>query len=199
MYTDKKDIVTRESILEEATFRCLTEMYAKAQPPCDFMKEFNEAHEAVKNGEEPKKIYDKHYLSSEMYQSITDKYIEAYGIHQEYNEDCEALVNFFEKPFIRKPKDEYGRDWDTGKSLREIIGDENYDEVLSFIQRSKNFYRFNREESSFRFTLFDMGPNSNKEAVEKYWKEQGINLDIKDYSEDNIYYIVYHNEYPEDE
>ena len=38
----------------------------------------------------------------------------------------------------------------------------------------KNFYRFNMKYQTFTFNVMNFSPTSNKETVEKYWREHGV-------------------------
>ena len=53
--------------------------------------------------------------------------------------------------------------------------------VLTYIADCKDFYRFDRDETSFKAGIaLGASPTSNKEIVEKYWKENGVNIEIKE-------------------
>lgn len=78
----------------------------------------------------------------------------------------------------------YNSDFYTGSEMdeasEELIND-LYNEVTDIIDTCKNFYRFDREESSFDCSVA-LGPSpcSNKETVIEYWKSQGIDIEIEE-------------------
>ena len=72
--------LTRNDVIKKAYDECLTEMYAKAQPPLDYM----DTVRRIKKGEEVETkldpLYQRHYLSQDEFHYILNKYIEAYGM-----------------------------------------------------------------------------------------------------------------------
>jgi hypothetical protein len=86
---------TREDILEQACIECLTEMYAKAQPPLDF----KQYYEDVKSGKIVKenRIYEHHYLSSAEINYIVNKYVELYAIDTQWIEHSNLIFNYLKE------------------------------------------------------------------------------------------------------
>ena len=85
----------RSEILEQAIHDCLNEMYQKSQPSITF----DEVIEKHKTGEYNEKVlaYERHYLPQEEYLEIEEKYIRAYRIHNEWNDDAELMIDYLEK------------------------------------------------------------------------------------------------------
>ena len=80
--------------------------------------------------------------------------------------------------------------------------------VMESISNCKDFYRFDREESSFSAGIaLGASPTSNPDSVKEYWKSQGVDINIeernpllfweKDYYGDNFEEVMI-DEYGED-
>ena len=63
--------------------------------------------------------------------------------------------------------------------------------VMDTIDECKKFYRFDREESSFRIAAsLGASPTSNPESVKKYWKEKtGEDIQIEERNPKLFWYI----------
>lgn len=186
--------ISRKSVLEEAYTRCITEMYAKAQPSADY----NELLAKKKTGEiidtDLDPIYRRHYLSQEELVYIRDKYVEAYNmtVHWKDNMDCAiaylrdgGLTTVYKKNSSDVP---YKTTEKTPK-LKDVIGEEHAEEVMKLLDLCKNFYKFDREQESFSVPLaLGCSPTSNKEGVIQYWKEHGQDITIEDRNPDTFWY-----------
>ena len=53
-------------------------------------------------------------------------------------------------------------------------------QLLNIIQEIYSKYEWKGEESWFRMEVMRISPNSNKETVIKYWKNNGKNINIDD-------------------
>ena len=73
---------------------------------------------------------------------------------------------------IRKYPNE--KEYEDTPKLRDVIGEENAEKVKKMITDIKNFYRFNMKYQTFTFNVMNFSPTSNKETVEKYWREHGV-------------------------
>ena len=202
MKTYKDKIISEDSLLEEAYNRCLQEMYFYAQPSIDFKKTQEEANKKFKETGEKTYIINQHYLSSEMYEKIAEKYIHAYHLESEFFDDCDLIKRYMdgEGMVFTNEKDVLGnRKYEKLPKLEEVIGKENANKVFEYIDNAKNFYRFDNGARNFQWGLFNLAPTSNKEVVEKYWEEQGKPIKIRDYTEDEILDLVYYGEIYESE
>ena len=62
-----------------------------------------------------------------------------------------------------------------------IIGEENTNKVIEYIESVKNFYHFDREQETFNFHIcLGCSPTSNADTVKEYWKSQGIDIEINE-------------------
>lgn len=201
-------MLNRQKILEQAFHDCMKEMYAKAQPPADY----DQLLEDAKNGKigKDENVYERHYLSSEEFNYIHDKYIEAYNIKESWNSNIELLEEYLSNggtkdKYIEAHTDEYGyhpgyRGYEKVKPIKEQFNDildessnldeynvydENmlnklYDCLMNTIKNCKNFYRFDREQSSFSCSLsLGASPTNDPNTVKEYWKSQGVDVDIE--------------------
>lgn len=205
----------RSDILKKAMHDCYAEMYAKSQPSADY----NQLIEDVKSGKIDKneKIYNRHYLSEEEYKYILNKYIDAYGMKEkwrpyvdillqdlseggykdawivEYDEDGEKVGGYrgYEKlkPMEDEIKDiieQYGQQDECDKMSKHIS-----DRIMELISTYRDYYRFDREESSFSASIaLGASPTSNKDTVVSWWKEnKGIDIEIEDRNPKLFWYL----------
>lgn len=172
-------MLDRRKILERAYHECMTEMYAKSQPPADY----NQLLEDAKNGKigKDEKVYERHYLSHEEFKHILGKYKDAYNIKSHWIDDIEVLERYIKEggtkdKYIEAHTDEYGyhpgyrgyenvaplkeqfskifynSDFYTGSEMdkaSEKLINNLYNKIIDIVDACKNFYRFDREESDF--------------------------------------------------
>ena len=173
---------------------CMQEMYAKAQPPLDYAKVVEDLR-TRKLIEDPKSpIHQHHYLSSDEFTYILDKYVDAYGFRNNWREHLDTtldyVVNGGLKDVYIKGNGEYlghkgtekvaplkeqflnlVKDPELAKQLEEL--------VVSHIKCCQNFYRGNQNETRFRASIaLGASPTSNKEAVIQYWNSLGKPITI---------------------
>ena len=200
-------MLDRKDIIEQAYNECLTEMYAKAQPPADFKALLEECKNNPSKRNE--NFYEHHYLSQAEFNHISEKYMGAYGIKEHWNSDIEILEDFLNKgglkdKYIESRTDEYGH-YHPGyrgcekvapiaSQIQEIlkteIGEGNVTDkisnkitecVMNTIKDCKHFYHFDREKSSFMTSVaLGCSPTSNPQSVIDFWKSQGVDIDIKE-------------------
>lgn len=198
-------MLNRQKIIEQAFHDCMKEMYARSQPAVDY----DQLLEDAKNGKigKDEAVYERYYLSTEEFNYIRDKYIKAYNLKESWNSNIELLERYLvdggtKDKYIEAHTDEYGyhpgyRGYEDvapiAAQIKEIlkteIGEGNITDkisnkitetVMNTITNCKEFYRFDREESSFSCSLaLGASPSSNPETVKEYWKTQGIDIDIE--------------------
>lgn len=212
-------MLDRKEILERAYHECMVEMYAKAQPSVDF----NQLLEDAKAGkiDKDEKVYERYYLSHPEFDHIRKKYIDAYNIKSSWKSNIEVLEQYLAEggnkdKYIEAHTDEYGyhpgyRGYETVKPIGEQIqnilktelGDEHVEvankileAVMNTIKDCKEYYRFDREENDFNYSVA-LGPSpcSNKDTVKEYWKEQGIDIDLVEPNP----YLIWEKDYYGDE
>lgn len=208
--------LTRRKILTEAYERCLKEMYEKATPSVDITEYYNKikSGEITKEDQEKSPIYNRHYLSHEEEKYIVKKYHDAYRLDPEFADNCNLLLSDMEKEvpvdkYIEAHEDEYGyhpgyRGYEdrppmierVKTKLQELGMDctqENAqaltDLFRDFIIERRDFYHFDRDAEKFDCSIW-LGPcpTSNKEAVIKYWKSQGKDIEITDRDPEKLWY-----------
>lgn len=217
-----KTNMTRSDILGQALKECMREMYSKAQPPADYDKYVKQVQSGEITDERPY-IYQRHYLSDKEAHYIVDKYIDTYRFKNEWISNIDLLLKDLKNGcIVDKYIDDYTdsngnthpgyRGYDNRAPLKERISDilkqsgtaENglsekiCEEVFDYIENRRNFYRFDREENQFNYSIF-LGscPTSNKQAVIDYWKSQGKDIEIVDRDERSFW--MRDNGYTEEE
>lgn len=211
-------MLDRNEILEKAYHECIAEMYAKAQPSADYYQLL----EDVKNGKigKDERVYERYYLSNEEFKYILNKYKEAYNIKSHWKDDVEVVEKYIEKggsknKYIEAHTDKNGnyhpgyRSYEKVKPLKEqlfnvlkeySLYDENmhnklYDTVTNIIDTCKNFYKFDREESSFDFSVaLGPSPTSCAKSVIQYWAHQGVDIEIKERNPLLLWEMDYYSE-----
>ena len=127
----------------------------------------------------------------EEYIDIKEKYLYSYNIKSTWEDSAQLMIDYLEKggtkdKYIEPNTDEEGhyhpgyRSYEhTPKlidALTEIIGEINAIEackkVFELMNECKGFYRGDREESKFSFTVANYDPNSCKERVQKFWGDK---------------------------
>lgn len=191
-------MLDRKEILSKAVHDCFKEMYAKAQPSGDWDQIIKEYETGVRGKDE--RVYEQHYLSQEEYIYILEKYLDAYNIRTQWKEDVGIVEEYLndgglKDKYIKDYTDKNG-DFHPGYRSTEKVppiktqilkyldkrnkSSENkeiatalHKIVMKTISECKNFYQFDREESSFRMTVaLGASPCSNAETVKQYWKEK---------------------------
>lgn len=188
-------MITRQKILEQAYIDCLTEMYKYAQPTLDFTA-YRQSLKGKK--EDPKDpLYARHYLSTENYKYIRNKYMRAYGILEHWTSNVDVLIEDAEKGYNTDVYEEDTdgktcRHYEQQPSLDKIIGVDAANKVIAFLKDRKQFYRFDHEVTDFTASLvFGPSPNSNAEYVKQYWKKQGFDINIdEDFKVEDLDYGV---------
>ena len=167
-------------------------MYYHAQPSLNFM-------EVVQNNTQSDDIfYDKHYLSKEFFECIMNKYIDAYGLSSKFKDHCELIENFFDNPVEKDYSNGY-KSYKDVEPLKDKIGEENWNIVKEYFEKTQNFYTRDMDKEKFSFNICNFGPTSNKQTVIDYWKSQGKTIEIKDYNDDEIFDLTYYGEILSDE
>jgi hypothetical protein len=172
----------RDEVLSQAIEECFQEIYSKTQPKLDFQGYLTR----IRNGETKDDDFFMHYyMNSHELDYIVNKYIRAYKIEDPFKDYVQLLIDCAVNGYV---DEEYQEDPQTKEKIRRyvdkpslssVVGQENLDIFIDFLNNRLNFYRFNREAEKFRNTIYlGPSPNSNYHAVEKYWQNKGISLTI---------------------
>lgn len=199
--------LNRDIILGQAVDACMKEMYTKAQPSADL----EQIVQDIKDGKIDKneRIYERYYLSQEEFKYILNKYKESYRIKKEWAPNIEVLETYLKEggnkdKYISEKIDENGfkhpgyrgyekvaplkdqirkimKDFDMSDCAQNVA-DEIYEKVMENIENCKDYYKFDREEDDFDFSIYlGASPTFNSESVKKWWKEnKGIDIEIED-------------------
>ena len=184
-------MLTRDKIIEQAYHECMAEMYAKSQPSVDF----NQLLADAKSGKigKDEKVYERYYLSHPEFDHIREKYIDAYNIKSTWKSNIEVLEQYLTEggnkdKYIEAHTDEYGyhpgyRGYESvkpiGEQIQDIlktelgdghfeVGNKILEAVMNTIKDCKEYYRFDREENDFNYSVA-LGPSpcSNKDTVKE--------------------------------
>ena len=201
-------MLDRDEVLCKAYEDCIHEMFAKAQPAADFDNIIEEVKAGKIDEEKDGPIYDRHYLSSEEYMYILNKYMDAYRIQSEWKDDIEILEDYLNKgghkdKYIDDWEDEHGhhpgyRSYEDVPPLKEhienilssYIGEKNCkqvrdeitNKVMELIHDCKNYYSFNVDEQKFKNTVYmRCSPTGSAETVKKWWKDHyDVDIEIEE-------------------
>lgn len=196
----------KDELIGKAVMLCYKEMYERAQPSADFedlLYEFNKIK--AETGKE-ERFFDRYYLSSEEQEYILDKYIKYFRLRDEFRDHVDILIDCIkngysvDKYIERKGEKPGYRSYAKAPNMKSVIGESNTDYVLKFLAERKNFYHFNQDEESFRFSIsLGSSPCTSEKKVEEYWKSQGIDLKItpRHYNSDKFW--AEENEYSDED
>lgn len=178
----------RYDIVAEAVEECMKECYKLAQPKVtweDFKKENKEYIDNKLDAQGIPAPYAFYYLPKEEFDAIKDAVAEAYGLKNHLVYYTELLIEYFKAPKVTEYSKEDGKHYKHIKALKKIIGTDDYNNVMDYIKKFREFYRSDHYENSYNFNVcLGASPNSNKEAVIDNWK-QYRNKDIT--INDNLY------------
>lgn len=181
MINDKTyyELLNSKDYMVRCVNECLDKMYALSEPPITLaqLKETFKDIPKEEQGKEP--AYEQHYLPAEVYKTILEHYSDVFGFKPTWDDDVVILSNDLfnggRKSVYKKDEDERMRKvYEDTPKLADVIGEENAEKVKTMITDIKNFYRFNMKYQTFTFNVMNFSPTSNKETVEKYWREHGI-------------------------
>ena len=204
-------MLDRQEIMERAYDECLTEMYAKSQPSVDYHQLIEDArngkigkYERVYeryylSQEEFLHIRDKYVKAYGMEATwksniellerylteggTKDKYIESHTDEDgHYHPGYRGYENV--KPIKKQIENILNDEFASGEVspfVKDAITDKIAEIVMKTISDCKEFYRFDREESTFSASVaLGASPCSNKDTVIEYWKSQGIDIEIEE-------------------
>lgn len=171
-------MIRRREILVKAIDECLVEMYKWAQPSIN-LREYIDNPEKV-NETDNDRFFNRYYLSRENTKYIVDSFIDAYRIGSSWKDHIDLLINYItnKESVIRVAKDTYEKI----TPLQDLTP--NHEEIISLINNCREFYRREPELEQFNFNVYlGCSPTSNKDTVEKYWREHGKpDFKIEDFS-----------------
>ena len=146
------------------------------------------------------RIYERYYLPHEEFNYILDKYKKAYGFKENWRPNVDIVLEYLTKggskdKYIDSYTDENGNyhtgyrgyekvpplkeqmenimtEFDCSDAAKEIV-ETLYNVVIETIQNCRDFYQFDRDESTFSINVcLGASPTSNIETAKKYWREQ---------------------------
>ena len=174
-------------IRQEAAERCLDSMFRLAQPSTTLAAVIEASKAENKSDGEPDLVQNRYYLPIEIQKEIADHYMEAYGIASLWPDYFETMrKDIFEGGYRSVQKTD--ENWAGIEKLGPLhLSKKDKKALEERLDECRRFYKFNGNESSFSWAMFNYSPNSNAEAVQEYWRSHGdpefvINEDV--YSDD---------------
>lgn len=166
---------TRRSFIAKMVTDCLDEMYRLSYPSITWTQLNKIAKKEIADGAKPTetKMFERYYLPENVAKKVVDDYVNGYELKSDLPEITEILKDYFKHPMA----DEYIKDED-GDSYRKAVKKEPmsiaaYEEVEKYLTMANTFFRWDGDERAFTFDVWDLGPTSSRETVEKYWREHG--------------------------
>lgn len=206
--SSNSDYIDREMVITHAFQQCLRKLYKSAQPSGDY----DEYVRMTKVGEltvNDEYVYNRHYLPETQYNYIVNQFLEAYGMTEKWHDNVETVIDYFKDGSPSSRKDENGfyirmpHMKDEVKDLLkengvtadpDALAEKIYDAFVNRINECKNFFRFDREETSFRWTVGNYAPTINKEIVKKYWEKHGKEIVLVDPDPETLWEKDYYGE-----
>ena len=202
-------MLVRETIIERAYNECMAEMYAKAQPSVDYYQLLEDAKNGkirkdekvyeryYLSKEEFDHILNKYVQSYKMEETwrpnieLLEQYLSEGGSKDKYIKEHTDKDGHYHpgyrgyekvKPIKEQIENILNDSLGSGEIspfVKDAIIDKIVATVINTIFDCKDFYRFDREESSFKASVaLGPSPTSNKDTVIEYWKSQGIDIEI---------------------
>ena len=212
--SSNNDYIDREMVVTEAFHKCLRKLYKSAQPSGDY-DEYVRMTNVGELTEKDEFVYNRHYLPEAQYNYIVSQFLDAYAMTEKWHDNVDTVIDYFKEDAPSSKKDENGfyihlpHMKDVIKGLLsesvltaevDVLADKIYDAVVERINECKDFYRFDREETSFRWTIGNYAPTINKDIVKKYWAEHGKEIVLVDPDPDTLWEKDYYGEeYDEEE
>lgn len=180
MINDKTyyELLRSDDYMLRCVNECLDKMYRLSEPSItlDELKEQEKRQTPEKRKKEP--MYEQHYLPEEAYIEIMRIYANIYGFDSNWEENvellCTDLFNGGRKEAYKKDAEgKMRKTYESTPKLADVIGEENAGKIKSIIEDIKNYYKFDYRYQQFSFNVMNFSPTSNKDIVEKYWREHG--------------------------
>jgi hypothetical protein len=192
-------MITRQKVLEQAYHDCMSEMYAKAQPPADYDAIVAGVKDGTIQDTDKDPVYARHYLSQEEFKYILDKYVKAYGMEKKWDSYVGIIETYLKGGGHRDVYVNNRKELICVPHIKEAFKEEIYDnfgnimgedteklseilssKVLEYVQWCRDFYRVDREADSFSVSVtLGASPTYNPNTVIEYWKKHGVDIDIE--------------------
>lgn len=196
---DKKNRIVyeykhRDDVLSQGMYDALDYVYSISYPKpeksfMDMCKDLEKERKEANGDRNWRKTYgdknqymwpiDFFYIPREVLESVWKSHKEAYKATNTWREWLDCLSEFlFEKPGFKEVYKE--TEWSNGQKerthedqplLKDIIGEDNAEKVKQMIDDYRWTYRYDSGDELSWCGGFMSTPNTNRETVEKAWKE----------------------------
>lgn len=180
MINDKTyyELLSADEFMARCIRECLDKMYRLSEPSITLGELKKEGEKQTPEERESEPVFEQHYLPQEVYTEIVRLYADIFGFSMEWKDNvdflCDNLFNGGKREVYKADADgEFRKTYEDTPKLADAIGEENAEKVKSIIEDIKNFYNFNHQYQQFSFNVMNFSPTSNKDTVEKYWREHG--------------------------
>jgi len=82
----------KHSVLETIKYKCLKEMYLRAQPSVDYDDLLKDHFKRISDGLKAESFYERYYLSHEECKYIVNKYIDSYHLNDDWDDTFDLLL-----------------------------------------------------------------------------------------------------------
>lgn len=167
--------ISRNKVVAKAAWECLKMMYQKGYPSIDLDAENKRMREdpEYKAQEEKYPLYKRCYLPQKAYKDIQEAFSHAYRLEPELKETVECLKGYFKKPYVDVWKKDEGEVGHREIEVAEPMPEDVQKVVEKYFDMATEFFRWDGDLQSFAFSVMNYGPTSNRETVEKYYRENG--------------------------
>ncbi len=182
--------IERDDVIGDAVIKTLDAMFRMSTPSIT-MEELKEIVANTPPAERDKlELYNQHYLPENLQREIFDLYLHAFRLNDKFPDHVDVVSDYLTVDTIIDTyvEDENGcghRGYDhvatAAQRIYNLIKEKNknvkitVDEIAEIIKNhcdmAKKFYRFNIDYQKFSFETWMRSPCSNKETVEKYWRQ----------------------------
>ena len=177
------ELISRREIIEKATIDCLDEMYRRSQPSITWDEVIEQSRQ-----NKDRHIWREHYLPQYLYMRILEKYMHAYRIRDEWEDNIRVVEEYLEKGGT---KDKYISAYTDSSGYHP--GHRGYEKVKPIKEQIENILNneFTSGEVSpfvkdgIRDKIIEVVMNTISDCKEFYKfdrEEMGFRMDISNYS-----------------
>lgn len=170
-----RPVIDRDDVLSEAVDKCLDIMYQNSYPPISLEELRKEAKKIPIEKRDEAKLFNRHYLPSEVHTFILEDVADAYEVKSDLPNIIQILKDYFKKPIVDK--------WIEGKNEHdpghrgyehpEPMPEEHRVVAEKYMDMANEFFSWNRDLNCLYFNVCNVSPCSNRETVEKWYHENG--------------------------
>jgi hypothetical protein len=166
---------SRDDVLSEAVDNCLDAMYRASYPSISLEELKAEAKKIDPKKRDEAKLFNRHYLPSNIHTAILEDFAEAYELKSKLPLIIDVLKDYFKEPIVDKwieGKDETDPGH-RGYEHPEAMPEEHRVVAEKYMDMANEFFCWNRDLNCLYFNVCNVSPCSNRKTVEEWYHTHG--------------------------